>query len=161
MNPDAALLWALLAVPVLLRLTRLRLLTQTQAQQLLGTSVRNEGAEGRRGQQFLMEAADVASALEHVSTVGRPMLQHFLDRRSNLEVPWSHSIRLATASTQQVSSAGDAWAVMPSADVCKQSATRFWYGANAAARHLVECFSLYVSSLPCLGISINRPYADS
>ena len=103
MNSDAALLWASLAVPVLLRLMQLRPLTQTQAQQLLGTSVRSECAEGRSGEQFLREAADVALALEHVSTLGRPVLQPYLDRRSDLEVPQSHRIRLATALTQQVS----------------------------------------------------------
>ena len=103
MNSDAALLSASLAVPVLLRLMQLRPLTQTQAQQLLGTSVRSECAEGRSGEPLMREAADVALALEHVSTMGRPVLQPYQDRRSDLEVPQSHSIRLATALTQQVS----------------------------------------------------------
>ena len=103
-NPDAALLWTSLAVPVLLRLMQLQPLTQTQAQQVLGASVRNGSAEGREGEQCLIEAAGVASALEHVSAIGRPTLQRLPERRSDLEVPRSHCIRLATALTQQVSS---------------------------------------------------------
>ena len=103
MNPDIALLWSSLAVPVLLRLVQLRPLTKTEAQQVLGTSMRNDRAEGRSGELFLMEAADVTSALEHVSAAGRPTLQQFSERRCNLEVPHSHCIRLATALTRQVS----------------------------------------------------------
>ncbi len=102
MNPDAALLWASLAVPVLLRLMRLRPLTQTQARQVLDTSMLSESAEGRSGERFLTEAADVVAALEHGSTDGHQLSHKLLDGGNHLEVPRSHRIRLATALTQQV-----------------------------------------------------------
>ena len=148
-NPDADLLWASLAVPVLLRLMQLRPLTQTQAQQALGTSVPNEHTEGIIGEGILMEAADIASALERVSAVGCPSLQPFLGRHSSLKVPYSHRIRLATALTQQVSSCNQSLGGNASPDVYKQVHLCFSSGTDAASRHLAQCLCLTLQLQSC------------